>query len=275
MTTATVTTPSGRRVKAQVTRGVASFADTDEAGVYTVSTARGETRVAVNLMSAEESDLTPQPLPTFVEGARAEAPPVPIQRELWPFFVLLALVLFAVEGVLYWRRQAGGRFALPYGHGDRWALGLRCALMAVLVIALFKPTMPRWIDRLNVVFLLDMSEAISTLPSRENAYRFAAQSVAAMPPTRSGPAHRVRRTRPWWTSPSGPSNKIDRPQAKRPEVAGHEPGAGPPTPLASAPRAGRIARAFDTGVRRTPGMALAVAQAAKECRRRIYYVPAR
>ena len=32
VTTATVTTPSGRRVKAQVTRGVASFADTDEAG---------------------------------------------------------------------------------------------------------------------------------------------------------------------------------------------------------------------------------------------------
>src|SRR5215471_9562976 len=59
VTTATVTTPSGRRVKAQVTRGVASFAETDEVGVYTVSTARGETRVAVNLMNAEESDLTP------------------------------------------------------------------------------------------------------------------------------------------------------------------------------------------------------------------------
>ena len=53
--------------------------------------------------------------------------------------------------------------------------------MAVLVVALFKPTMPRWIDRLNVVFLLDMSDSIS-LASRENAYRFAAQSVAAMPP---------------------------------------------------------------------------------------------
>ena len=57
----------------RVPNRVASFADTDEAGVYTVSTARGETRVAVNLMSAEESDLTPRPLPAFVEGARAEA----------------------------------------------------------------------------------------------------------------------------------------------------------------------------------------------------------
>src|SRR5262245_52815862 len=113
VTTATVTTPSGRRVKAQVTRGVASFAETDEVGIYTVSTSRGDTRVAVNLMNAEESDLTPKPLPAFVEGARPETPPVPIQRELWPLFALLALALLAVEGLLYWRRQAGGRFAVP------------------------------------------------------------------------------------------------------------------------------------------------------------------
>src|SRR5262249_57815013 len=80
VTTATVITPSGRRVKALVTRGMASFTDTDEVGTYTVVTSRGETRVAVNLMNAEESDLTPRPLPAFVEGARAETTPVPIPR---------------------------------------------------------------------------------------------------------------------------------------------------------------------------------------------------
>ena len=41
--TATVTTPSGRAVKAPVTRGVVSFTETDEVGLYTLSTARGET----------------------------------------------------------------------------------------------------------------------------------------------------------------------------------------------------------------------------------------
>src|SRR5438128_5977144 len=80
VTTATVVTPSGRRVKAQVNRGMASFTDTDEVGIYTVVTSRGETRVAVNLMNAEESNLAPRPVPTFVEGARPESPAVPIQR---------------------------------------------------------------------------------------------------------------------------------------------------------------------------------------------------
>ena len=123
MTTATVTTPSGRRVKAQVTRGVASFADTDEVGVYTVGTARGETRVAVNLMSAEESDLTPRPLPDLRRGGAAGgAAGARSSGSCGRSSSLLALVLFAVEGVLYWRRQTGGRFALPYGH---WAIAGR------------------------------------------------------------------------------------------------------------------------------------------------------
>ena len=39
---------------------------------------------------------------------------------------LFTLLLFALEGFLYWRRQTGGRLGLPRGLGDRWALGLRC-----------------------------------------------------------------------------------------------------------------------------------------------------
>src|SRR6266542_1313230 len=79
VTAAPVRTPSGRTVKAQVNRGVASYTETDEVGIYTVITPRGETRVAVNLTDAAESDLTPSPVPDFVEGARPEAPPVAIQ----------------------------------------------------------------------------------------------------------------------------------------------------------------------------------------------------
>src|SRR5256886_3109525 len=50
VTSVTVTTPRGRIVHAHVTRGVVTFTETHEVGVYTLSSARGETRVAVNLM---------------------------------------------------------------------------------------------------------------------------------------------------------------------------------------------------------------------------------
>jgi Ca-activated chloride channel homolog len=271
VTTATVRTPSGRSVRAQVNRGMASFTDTDEVGVYTVVTGRGETKVAVNLMNAEESDLTPQPVPTFVEGARPESPPVLIQRELWPFFVMLALLLFAVEGFLYWRRQTGGRLGLPRGLGDRWALGLRCALLAVLLLSLTKPTIPRWADRLNVTFLLDVSDSVS-LAARESGYRFAAQSVAAMQPgDQAGVV--VFGEEAMVDQPLRPTSKIERPQA-------HVPGRGTNLAqalqlgLATAPPGQANRFVLLTDGRQNMGNALAVAQAAKDAGADIYYVPA-
>ncbi|HWN15000.1 MAG TPA: VWA domain-containing protein, partial [Candidatus Dormibacteraeota bacterium] len=271
VTTATVRTPSGRSVRAQVNRGMASFTDTDEVGVYTVVTGRGETKVAVNLMNADESDLTPQPVPTFVEGARPDSPPVLIQRELWPFFVMLALLLFAVEGFLYWRRQTGGRLGLPRGLGDRWALGLRCALLAVLLLSLTKPTIPRWADRLNVTFLLDVSDSVS-LAARESGYRFAAQSVAAMQPgDQAGVV--VFGEEAMVDQPLRPTSKIERPQA-------HVPGRGTNLAqalqlgLATAPPGQANRFVLLTDGRQNMGNALAVAQAAKDAGADIYYVPA-
>jgi Ca-activated chloride channel homolog len=271
VTTATVRTPSGRSVRAQVNRGMASFTETDEVGIYTVVTGRGETKVAVNLMNADESDLTPQPVPTFVEGARPESPPVLIQRELWPFFVMLALLLFALEGFLYWRRQTGGRLNLPRGLGDRWALGLRCALLAVLLLSLTRPTIPRWADRLNVTFLLDESDSVS-LAARESAYRFAAQSVAAMQPgDQAGVV--VFGEEAVVDQPLRPTSKIERPQA-------HVPGRGTNLAqalqlgLATAPPGQANRFVLLTDGRQNMGNAIAVAQAAKDAGADIYYVPA-
>ena len=271
VTTATVRTPSGRSVRAQVNRGMASFTDTDEVGIYAVVTGRGETKVAVNLMNADESDLTPQPVPTFVEGVRPESPPVLIQRELWPFFVMLALLLFALEGFLYWRRQTGGRLGLPRGLGDRWALGLRCALLAVLLLSLTKPTIPRWADRLNVTFLLDVSDSVS-LAARESGYRFAAQSVAAMQPgDQAGVV--VFGEEAMVDQPLRPTSKIERPQA-------HVPGRGTNLAqalqlgLATAPPGQANRFVLLTDGRQNMGNALAVAQAAKDAGADIYYVPA-
>ena len=172
----TVTTPSGRVVKGQVTRGVVSFTETDEVGLYTLATSRGQMKVAVNLTDAEESNLTPRPLPKAPAGAVDASVPMAVQRELWQIFVMIAVALLVLEGLFYWRRQSAGRLVLPTGPGDRWALALRGALVVVLCLTLFRPTLPRWVDRINVVFLLDHSDSVS-LAARERAYRFAAEAV--------------------------------------------------------------------------------------------------
>ena len=36
--------------------------------------------------------------------------------------------------------------------GDQWALAMRGALVIVLALTLLRPTLPRWVDRLNVAF---------------------------------------------------------------------------------------------------------------------------
>jgi uncharacterized membrane protein len=250
---------------------MASFTDTDEVGVYSVVTSRGETRVAVNLMNADESDLTPQPLPAYVEGARPESPPVLIQRELWPFFVALALLLFALEGFLYWRRQTGGRLGLPRGLGDRWALGLRCALLAMLLLSLTKPTIPRWADRLNVTFLLDVSDSVS-LAARESAYRFAAQSVSAMQPgDQAGLV--VFGEDAVVDQPLRPTTKLERPQAQVPG-RGTNIAQALQLGLATAPPGQANRFVLLTDGRQNTGNAIAVAQAAKDAGADIYYVPA-
>src|SRR5262249_56052669 len=101
------------------------------------------------------------------------------QRELWQLFVVIALALLVIEGLLYWRRQSAGRFVPPSSLGDRWALAMRSALVVVLALTLLKPTVPRWVDRLNVVFLLDHSDSVS-LAARERAWRFAPEAVKSM-----------------------------------------------------------------------------------------------
>ena len=72
--------------------------------------------------------------------------------------------------------------ASTLGAGMRWDLrhpeapfGDRCVLVVLVLLALVRPTLPRWVDRLNVIYLLDVSDSIS-LAARESAFRFAAQS---------------------------------------------------------------------------------------------------
>jgi Ca-activated chloride channel homolog len=271
ISSATVNTPSGRAVKALVTRGVVSFTDTDEVGVYTLSTARGDLKLAVNLGDGDESDVTPHPLPAPPPTTAAASPPVPIQRELWPLFVLIAASLLALEGVLYWRRQTGGRLRVPSVTGDQWALALRGALVVMLLVTLLRPTLPRWVDRLNVVFLLDHSDSVS-LVARERAYRFVSEAVRHL---KSGDRHEV--------IVFGEEAVVDQPLSNRPAVdrpkvavSGRGTNIFQAIQLALATvtpgHANRIVMLTDG--RQNAGNALAGAQAAKDARADIFYVPA-
>ena len=271
ISSATVNTPSGRAVKALVTRGVVSFTDTDEVGIYTLSTARGDMKLAVNLGDGDESDITPHALPAPPPQVGAASPPVPIQRELWPLFVLVAVALLALEGVLYWRRQTGGRLRVPSVTGDQWALALRGALVVVLLLTLLRPTLPRWVDRLNVVFLLDHSDSVS-LVARERAYRFVSEAVRHL---KSGDRHEV--------IVFGEEAVVDQPLSNRPSVerpkaavSGRGTNIFQAIQLALATvtpgHANRIVMLTDG--RQNAGNALAGAQAAKDARADIFYVPA-
>ncbi len=199
---------------------------------------------------------------------------MPIQRELWPYLVAarrsLALVL---EGLLYWRRQTGGRLALPRRDGRPLGPGppLRAAGGALLV-ALASPTIPRWVDRLNVLFLLDVSDSVS-LAARENAYRFAAQAVSAHAARRpGGPDRCSARTR----SSTRRCARRRGSTARRPRSAarGTNLAQALQLGLATAPPGHANRFVLLTDGRQNAGNALAVAQAAKDAGADIYYVPA-
>ncbi len=266
-----VTTPSGRTVRAQVTRGVVSFTETDEVGVYRLDTGKGEMRVAVNLADPEESNVAPRPLPASPPAGPPAGAPVPVQRELWQLFVILALLLLLVEGLLYWRRQTGGRFTAPAGPGDRWSLALRAALLVVLCFTLLRPTVPRWVDRLNVVFLLDHSDSVS-LAARERAYRFAAEAAKYM---RGGDRAEVIvfGEAAAVDQPLGGRRALERPKAEVPS-RGTNIFQAIQLALATLPpgQANRIVMLSDG--RENAGQALAGAQAAKDSGADLYYVPA-
>jgi Ca-activated chloride channel homolog len=239
--------------------------------VYRFNSPRGEIRLAVNLADAEEANLAPRPLPAAAGGGPAAAAPVPVQRELWQLFVLLAVTLLLIEAALYWRRQTGGRLTWPIGFGDRWALGVRCALLALLCVTLLKPTLPRWVDRQNVIFLLDQSDSVS-LAARERAWRFAAEAMKSI---RSGDRAGlvVFGEEAVVDQPLAPRTALDRPKS---EVSsrGTNLFQAMQLTLATLPpgQANRIILLTDG--RQTTGSALAAAQSAKDAGADIYYVAA-
>jgi hypothetical protein len=107
--TATVTTPTGRveSVPVDPKSGVALFADTSAAGVYRWRIGAKEDAFAVNLGARAESDVRPAQdlgLKAPVVSASDLASARPGGRALWPWLLLPAGILLAVEAVLFHRR---------------------------------------------------------------------------------------------------------------------------------------------------------------------------
>jgi Ca-activated chloride channel family protein len=141
----------------------------------------------------------------------------------------------------------------------------------VLVVALARPTVPRWVDRLNVLFLLDVSDSVS-LAARENAFRFAAQAAQSLQPGDQAGLI-VFGDEAVVDQALKPSSKLDRPQV---QVGGRGTNLAQALQLALATAPPGHANRFVllTDGRQNAGNALAVAQAAKDAGADVYYVPA-
>ncbi|MFM9968071.1 MAG: VWA domain-containing protein, partial [Burkholderiales bacterium] len=170
----TITTPSGKTVSQKVANGAVSFTDTDEVGIYSLQAGKAEMLVAANLMDSEESDIAPRPLPAGSTASLSNL--APVDEEYWKVLVVLALLVLAVEGLLYVRRQSGGRIIWPSDPNDRLVLSVRTATMAMLCVVFFGPSFPQWVDRMNVIFLLDHSDSINA-SAKSRTLQFVQQAV--------------------------------------------------------------------------------------------------
>jgi Ca-activated chloride channel family protein len=104
--TAQVTLPDRSRREVAVAGGIASFAESDRVGVYTMQAGGQTQRWAVDLRSVEESDLKPADQLTLgTRAVRATAGPPRAELHFWPWLALLALVVLLVEWRLYHQRS--------------------------------------------------------------------------------------------------------------------------------------------------------------------------
>ena len=106
-----VTFPTGEQQMLPISGGLLAFADTGQAGIYTLEALENDTisaraAVAVNLFDPLESDIRPQATVTLgrvtvTPGGRAEVG----QSEFWPLLALAALAVLLLEWYAYHRRM--------------------------------------------------------------------------------------------------------------------------------------------------------------------------
>ncbi|MGI9303218.1 MAG: VWA domain-containing protein, partial [Gammaproteobacteria bacterium] len=151
---AVVIPPNGREQTVLVEEGRVFYEDTETAGVYTVRVDSTVHRFAVNLLNAQESDLTPgRALPSPAD--REEVTPSPSYRtthELWPVFAILALLILVAEAALYFHQRRLSASSL--------ALAVRGLVLLLIGLSLTRPQVPVPADAVHVAFLLDHSDSV-------------------------------------------------------------------------------------------------------------------
>jgi hypothetical protein len=102
-----VTGPGGSEEMAPVKDGAAAFERTDKVGFYEVSAGAKTSLFAVNLLSSTESDISPKSLQTTAGGNVEEATSVTsVNKEVWQWLAIAALVVLLLEWWVYHRRIA-------------------------------------------------------------------------------------------------------------------------------------------------------------------------
>ncbi|HUU53543.1 MAG TPA: VWA domain-containing protein [Armatimonadota bacterium] len=97
--------PDGGVMHLAAVEGRITFAESDQVGVYDLSAGERRWRWAVDLRSAEESDLTPADEVRLGEReVRAGVGPPKVEQHLWPVLAAFALVVLFGEWHLYHRR---------------------------------------------------------------------------------------------------------------------------------------------------------------------------
>jgi Ca-activated chloride channel family protein len=102
---AEVTLPDESKRTLSVIAGQAAFTESDRVGVYGMTSGDRKWRWAVDLRSAEESDLTPrEEMKLGARSVRAGEGPPKTERHVWPYLALLAVAILLLEWRVYHRR---------------------------------------------------------------------------------------------------------------------------------------------------------------------------
>jgi hypothetical protein len=102
---AEIVSEAGVREQAQAVAGTVRIVR-ERAGLYTVHAGPVSERLAVNVPSALEGKLAPEPrvLSQAEKQAPKAAPNLLLGERLWPFLLMLALLLLAIEWLTFHRR---------------------------------------------------------------------------------------------------------------------------------------------------------------------------
>ncbi len=100
-----VDAPDGTRQSLPVVEGEIAYTGIDRVGVYHLQCADRNWRVAADMRSDAESDLAPsEELKLGARRVQTTAGPPRVEQHLWPYLILLALLLLFGEWHLYHRR---------------------------------------------------------------------------------------------------------------------------------------------------------------------------